>query len=247
MFLPDRYVRGTCPNCGTRRPVRRQLRELRRDLSPTDLKKPRRCVCGTTPVLRDSEHLFFKLGDFEPCCASGWPASGLQPAVRAKLDEWLEAGLQDWDISRDAPYFGFEIPDAPGKYFYVWLDAPIGYLASFEALCARSAAWTSTRYWKPDSDDRAVPLHRQGHHLLPRAVLAGDAARRRLAPPDRRARARLPDRQRREDVQVARHLHHGAPLPRAAAARAAALLLRRQARRAASTTSTSTSTISWRA
>jgi methionyl-tRNA synthetase len=108
-------------------------------------------VSGTPPVQRDSEHLFFRLGDFEPMLRE-WTGSGrLQPAVTAKLDEWFEAGLRDWDISRDAPYFGFEIPGEPGKYFYVWLDAPIGYLGSFLQYCRRTGL-DFDRYWAPDSD-----------------------------------------------------------------------------------------------
>src|SRR5690606_7852138 len=94
-------------------------------------------ISGTTPVERESEHFFFTLGKIEESLKEWMTQAGLNPAVRAKMDEWLDAGLQDWDISRDAPYFGFEIPDAPVKFFYVWLDAPIGYLASFKALCAK--------------------------------------------------------------------------------------------------------------
>jgi methionyl-tRNA synthetase len=103
--------------------------------------------------------------------------------VANKIAEWLDAGLQQWDISRDAPYFGFEIPDEPGKYFYVWLDAPIGYMASFKNLCAARRSWTSTRSGRLHR--RAVPLHRQGHRQLPRPVLAGHARRRRLPQADR--------------------------------------------------------------
>jgi methionyl-tRNA synthetase len=107
-------------------------------------------VSGTTPVARESEHIFFKLGDFEAMLRK-WTRSGsLQSAVANKLDEWFDTGLRDWDVSRDAPYFGIEIPDAPGKYFYVWLDAPVGYMASFENLCARSGL-DFDDYWGPDS------------------------------------------------------------------------------------------------
>ena len=126
---------------------------------------------------RDSEHLFFKLGDFEEMLR-GWTGSGrLQPAVSSKLAEWFTAGLRDWDISRDEPYFGFQIPGETGKYFYVWLDAPIGYLSSLLNYCRRNGR-DFDRYWNPDSDCRGVSLHRQGHRLLPHAVLAGRADRR---------------------------------------------------------------------
>ena len=107
-------------------------------------------MSGATPIEKESEHYFFKLPDFADFLAN-WTRSGtLQPQVANKLAEWLDAGLQEWDISRDAPYFGFEIPDAPGKYFYVWLDAPIGYLASFKNLCNRENI-DFEHFWKADS------------------------------------------------------------------------------------------------
>jgi methionyl-tRNA synthetase len=150
MFLPDRFVRGTCPRCATADQYGDACENCGATYSPADLKDPRSQLTGTVPVWRDSEHYFFKLGDFDSMLRD-WIAQGaLQPAVRAKLDEWFAAGLQDWDISRDAPYFGFEIPDAPGKFFYVWFDAPIGYLSSFQALCARSD-YRFDDYLKPDS------------------------------------------------------------------------------------------------
>ncbi|HEX7416924.1 MAG TPA: methionine--tRNA ligase [Steroidobacteraceae bacterium] len=136
MFLPDRYVRGTCPRCGTADQFGDSCENCGATYSPADLKNPVSTVSGTSPLWRESDHLFFRLGSFDAMLRS-WLASGgaVQPQVRAKLDEWFTAGLHDWDISRDAPYFGFEVPDAPGKYFYVWFDAPIGYLGSFRALC----------------------------------------------------------------------------------------------------------------
>ena len=138
MFLPDRYIKGDCPRCGTPDQYGDNCENCGAAYSPTDLKNPRSVVSGATPVLRDSEHYFFELGKFE-AMLRGWLAGDVaQPAVKAKLGEWLEGGLRDWDISRDAPYFGFPIPDAPGKFFYVWLDAPIGYLASFRAYCNRT-------------------------------------------------------------------------------------------------------------
>jgi methionyl-tRNA synthetase len=137
MFLPDRYVKGECPHCGSADQYGDNCEVCGKAYAPTDLKNPRSVVSGAVPVLRDSEHYFFELGKFEAFLREWLAGDSAHPAVKAKLGEWLEGGLRDWDISRDAPYFGFPIPDAPGKFFYVWLDAPIGYLASFKALCAR--------------------------------------------------------------------------------------------------------------
>jgi methionyl-tRNA synthetase len=144
MFLPDRYVKGICPNCGTPDQYGDNCENCGATYAPTDLKDPRSVLSGATPELRDSEHYFFKVGDFS-AMLQDWLAGKLthgepvvHPSVAAKLKEWLDAegGVRDWDISRDAPYFGFPIPDAPGKFFYVWLDAPIGYLASFKKYCS---------------------------------------------------------------------------------------------------------------
>jgi methionyl-tRNA synthetase len=144
MFLPDRYIKGICPNCKTPDQYGDNCENCGATYAPTDLINPYSVMSGATPVLRDSEHYFFELGKFEPLLRD-WFAGKFtdgQPVansgVTAKLREWLDSGLKDWDISRDAPYFGFPIPDAPGKYFYVWLDAPVGYLASFKALCDRT-------------------------------------------------------------------------------------------------------------
>jgi methionyl-tRNA synthetase len=147
MFLPDRFVRGTCPRCNSPDQYGDSCEKCGATYSPADLKDAVSTITGTTPVLRDSDHLFFKLGEFEQDLRDWLASHGLQPAVRAKLDEWFEAGLKDWDISRDAPYFGFEIPDAPGKYFYVWFDAPIGYIGSFAALAAKRGL-DFDAYWK---------------------------------------------------------------------------------------------------
>ncbi len=135
MFLPDRYIKGECPNCGAPDQYGDNCEVCGKAYAPTDLKNPRSVVSGATPELRASEHYFFELGKFEGFLRDWMEGDVAHPAVKAKLREWLEGGLRDWDISRDAPYFGFPIPDAPGKFFYVWLDAPIGYLASFKALC----------------------------------------------------------------------------------------------------------------
>ena len=137
MFLPDRYVKGICPNCGTPDQYGDNCEQCGATYAPTELKEPKSVVSGATPELRDSEHFFFEVGRFETFLRQWLEGDVAVPGVKAKLREWLDAegGLRAWDISRDAPYFGFEIPGAPGKYFYVWLDAPIGYLSSFQALC----------------------------------------------------------------------------------------------------------------
>lgn len=139
MFLPDRYVKGTCPVCGTDDQYGDNCENCGATYSPTELKNPRSVVSGATPELRASEHFFFQAGDFTGVLRDWLQGDVGIPGVKAKLREWIDAegGLRDWDISRDAPYFGFEIPGHPGKYFYVWLDAPIGYLSSLLAL-ARS-------------------------------------------------------------------------------------------------------------
>jgi methionyl-tRNA synthetase len=135
MFLPDRFIKGECPKCGAADQYGDSCEACGATYSPTELKNAVSAVSGAKPVEKESVHYFFNLADFAGLLRH-WTKSGhLQPEVANKLDEWLEAGLQQWDISRDAPYFGFEIPDAPGKYFYVWLDAPIGYMASFKSLC----------------------------------------------------------------------------------------------------------------
>lgn len=144
MFLPDRYIKGTCPKCGTPDQYGDNCENCGATYAPTDLINPYSVMSGATPVLRDSEHYFFELGKFESLLRDWFAGKFTQgkpvadSGVAAKLREWLDGGLKDWDISRDAPYFGFPIPDAPGKFFYVWLDAPVGYLASFKALCDRT-------------------------------------------------------------------------------------------------------------
>ena len=145
MFLPDRFIKGECPKCGTPDQYGDNCEACGAVYQPTELKKPYSALTGATPVLRSSEHHFFKLSD--PRCVEfleAWTQNGrLQPEVANKVREWFtrdedgRVNLGDWDISRDAPYFGIEIPDAPGKYFYVWLDAPIGYLASLQAHLAK--------------------------------------------------------------------------------------------------------------
>jgi len=152
MFLPDRFIKGECPKCGAQEQYGDSCEVCGATYAPTELKHPVSAVSGATPVERESEHYFFKLSAFGGFLKDWVHRKGhLQPEVAHKIDEWLESGLRDWDITRDAPYFGFEIPDAPGKYFYVWLDAPIGYMASFKHLCQEKGldfeAW-----WGSDSD-----------------------------------------------------------------------------------------------
>ena len=149
MFLPDRFVRGTCPRCGAADQYGDSCEVCGATYRPSELKDAISVLSGTTPEERDSEHLFFRLGDFE-AMLKAWMAEGrLHESMRNKLEEWFEAGLQDWDISRDAPYFGFEIPGRPGKFFYVWLDAPIGYIASFRHLCDRRPDLDFDAWWRP--------------------------------------------------------------------------------------------------
>ena len=136
MFLPDRYIKGGCPNCGTADQYGDSCENCGATYTPADLKNPVSVLSGTAPVWRESEHYFFRLSRFEQRLATWVKSGAVHESVARKLEEWFSQGLKDWDISRDAPYFGFEIPDAPGKYFYVWFDAPIGYLASFTQLCA---------------------------------------------------------------------------------------------------------------
>ena len=181
MFLPDRYVRGTCPNCGAVDQYGDSCEVCGATYTPADLKNPTSVITGTAPVARDSEHYFFRLSGFEGRLKS-WVGSGtVQESVARKLGEWFSQGLRDWDISRDAPYFGFEIPDAPGKFFYVWFDAPIGYLASFTQLCAR----TGLKFEDFFGADPATELHHfigkdilYFHTLFWPAVLQGAGMRR---------------------------------------------------------------------
>ncbi|WP_434772396.1 methionine--tRNA ligase [Pseudomonas entomophila] len=151
MFLADRFIKGTCPKCAAEDQYGDNCEKCGATYSPTELKDPRSAISGATPVLRDSKHFFFTLPNFQAMLQT-WTRSGtLQEPVANKIAEWLDAGLQEWDISRDAPYFGFEIPDEPGKYFYVWLDAPIGYMASFKNLCARRPELDFDAFWNKDA------------------------------------------------------------------------------------------------
>jgi len=138
MFLPDRFIRGECPRCGAADQYGDSCEVCGATYAPTELKNPRSAISGATPIEKDSLHYFFRLSDFEPQLREWTRAGHLQAEVANKLSEWFEDGLREWDISRDAPYFGFRIPDTDDKYFYVWLDAPIGYMASYRNLCDRT-------------------------------------------------------------------------------------------------------------
>ncbi|MCW8947998.1 MAG: methionine--tRNA ligase, partial [Sedimenticola sp.] len=151
MFLPDRFIKGECPKCGAQDQYGDNCEVCGASYSPNELKNPVSAVSGATPVDRDSEHYFFKLANFESMLKDWTRGGHLQDEVANKLGEWFEAGLHEWDISRDAPYFGFEIPDHPGKFFYVWLDAPIGYMASFQNLCDRTPGLEFDDFWGKDS------------------------------------------------------------------------------------------------
>ena len=151
MFLPDRFVKGTCPKCKAADQYGDNCEVCSSTYSPTELINPRSVVSGATPIVKESEHFFFDLPSFETMLKE-WIRSGtLQQEVANKMQEWFEAGLQQWDISRDAPYFGFKIPHTEEKYFYVWLDAPIGYMASFKNLCAKKSGLNFDSFWQKNS------------------------------------------------------------------------------------------------
>ncbi|TCK18766.1 methionyl-tRNA synthetase [Thiogranum longum] len=187
MFLPDRFIKGTCPKCGAEDQYGDNCEVCGATYDASELKNPRSVISGATPVEKESEHYFFKLSDFSDML-DDYLQTSTQPEVANKMKEWLEAGLNDWDISRDAPYFGFEIPDtrgqgasAPGKFFYVWLDAPMGYMASFKNLCDKQGL-NFDDWWGKDSD--AELYHFIGkdilrfHTLFWPAVLDGSGYRK---------------------------------------------------------------------
>ncbi|KPH93165.1 methionine--tRNA ligase [Pseudoalteromonas porphyrae] len=151
IFLPDRFVTGTCPTCKSEDQNGDSCDACGATYSPTELINPRSVMSGAEPVLKDSEHYFFDLPAFEGMLKEWLHSGSIQQEMANKLDEWFADGLQQWDISRDAPYFGFEIPGAPGKYFYVWLDAPIGYMASFKNLCDKQGI-DFDAFWQEGSD-----------------------------------------------------------------------------------------------
>ena len=155
VFLPDRFVKGECPKCNSKDQYGDNCEVCGSTYTPADLINPYSSVSGATPIQKENLHYFFKLSDFKEVLEKWINQENLQPEITNKLKEWFESGLQDWDISRDAPYFGFEIPNAPGKYFYVWLDAPIGYMASLQQYCNSSSnigGKDFDSYWNTDSD-----------------------------------------------------------------------------------------------
>ena len=184
MFLPDRFIKGTCPNCGAEEQYGDNCEVCGATYAPTELINPVSAISGATPIEKDSEQYFFKLSDFADMLQQ-WIRDGhVQTEIANKLDELFEDGLQDWDISRNAPYWGFEIPDAPGKYFYVWLDAPIGYAASFKNLCDREGI-SFDDYWHSEAE---TELHHfigkdiaRFHTLFWPAVLHGAGFRKPTA------------------------------------------------------------------
>jgi methionyl-tRNA synthetase len=164
MFLPDRYIKGECPKCGTKDQYGDSCENCGAVYAPTELKNPYSALTGAKPVLKKSDHFFFRLSD--PRCVEflrAWTQDGkLQPEVSNKVLEWLDGGLNDWDITRDAPYFGIEIPGAPGKYFYVWLDAPIGYLASLKNYLEKKGL----DYGKYLADPKVEQIHFIGKDII---------------------------------------------------------------------------------
>jgi len=152
LFLPDRFVRGTCPRCKSEDQYGDACEVCGATYSPNDLIDPVSVLSDSTPVWKESEHYFFKLSEFGERLRDWIKSAHLHPNITSKLEEWFEAGLRDWDISRDAPYFGFLIPGTTDKYFYVWLDAPVGYVASFLHLCKRRDDLDFDEYWMPGHD-----------------------------------------------------------------------------------------------
>ena len=184
MFLPDRFIKGTCPKCGAVDQYGDNCEVCGATYAPTELINPVSVISGATPIEKDSEQYFFKLSDFTDMLQQWMRAGHVQPEIANKLNEWFEEGLQDWDISRNAPYWGFEIPDAPGKYFYVWLDAPIGYIASFRNLCDREDI-DFDAYWHSESETEVFHFIGKDiarfHTLFWPAVLEGSGFRKPTA------------------------------------------------------------------
>lgn len=163
LFLADRYVVGDCPVCGAEGQYGDNCESCGSTYSPSELRNPRSSISGAVPVLKESERLFFDLPAFKDMLAEWIRSGAVQKQVANKASEWLDTDLRAWDISRDAPYFGFEIPGEPGKYFYVWMDAPIGYMASLKELCGRTGL-DFDRYWAPDSDAEL-------HHFIGKDII----------------------------------------------------------------------------
>ncbi|WP_094751850.1 methionine--tRNA ligase [Psychromonas sp. CD1] len=185
MFLPDRFVKGTCPKCKSEDQYGDNCDNCGATYNPTEMINPKSAISGATPIMKETEHFFFDLPQFEDMLKKWIRSGALQTEMANKVAEWFEPGLKQWDITRDAPYFGFEIPNAPGKYFYVWLDAPIGYMSSFKNLCDRSDDLDFNEYWAKDS--RTELYHFIGkdivnfHSLFWPAVLDGAGFRKPTA------------------------------------------------------------------
>jgi|TARA_E500000081_G_scaffold15248_1_gene18647 methionyl-tRNA synthetase len=152
LFLSDRYVKGTCPKCSAEDQYGDNCEVCGAKYEAAELINPVSTISGQKPVIKTSEHVFFKLSKLDTNVANWMKATPLQEAVKNKLEEWFQQGLKDWDISRDSPYFGFEIPDMPGKYFYVWLDAPIGYIASLENYLKSNNKESAEEIWSETAD-----------------------------------------------------------------------------------------------
>ncbi|WP_354624286.1 methionine--tRNA ligase [Psychromonas sp. MME2] len=185
MFLPDRFVKGTCPKCKAEDQYGDNCDVCGATYNPTEMINPKSAVSGATPVMKETEHFFFNLPQFEEMLKEWTKSGALQTEMANKVGEWFEHGLKQWDITRDAPYFGFEIPDAPGKYFYVWLDAPIGYMGSFKNLCDRTDGLDFDEYWKKESSTELYHFIGKDivnfHSLFWPAVLEGSGFRKPTA------------------------------------------------------------------
>ena len=181
MFLPDRFVKGTCPRCKTEEQYGDACENCGATYTPNELTDPVSVLSGSTPIWRESEHYFFKLSEFGERLRAWIESAELHQNITSKLEEWFDAGLQDWDISRDAPYFGFRIPGTEDKYFYVWLDAPVGYLASFLHFCNQHDELDFEEYWTPGHDTEAYHFIGKDivyfHTLFWPAVLEGSGLR----------------------------------------------------------------------
>lgn len=164
IFLPDRFVKGECPRCGAKDQYGDNCEVCGATYSPSELKNPVSTLSGATPIEKESLHYFFQLDRYQEMLHTWLQQDHVDLGMQKKLLEWFDAGLQPWDISRDAPYFGFEIPDAPGKYFYVWLDAPIGYMATFKNLCDQQSDLSFEEFW--DKDSQADLYHFVGKDII---------------------------------------------------------------------------------
>ncbi|WP_108650954.1 methionine--tRNA ligase [Dongshaea marina] len=184
MFLPDRFVKGICPRCKSEDQYGDNCDNCGATYSPTELINPTSAVSGAEPVMKKTEHFFFDLPQFESMLKEWVHSGSVQEEMANKLSEWFETGLQQWDITRDAPYFGFEIPDAPGKYFYVWLDAPIGYMSAFKNLCSKRPELDFDLFWKKEQEASSELYHFIGkdivyfHSLFWPAMLEGSGFRK---------------------------------------------------------------------